>query len=82
MVTTDLDKFDDYLKNKFSDIKTRTLIIWGKNDAMLHFSGAKYLNECIVNSEIKIMEECGHALQLDQPKKTTEHLIDFFNKNF
>ena len=76
-----MDKFDNELKYKFSDIKTRTLILWGKNDPMLHFSGAKYLNDCIVNSEIKVMEDCGHALQLDQPKKTTEHLIDFFNDN-
>jgi hypothetical protein len=28
---------------------------------MLHVSGAKYLNEVIENSQIKIMEECGHG---------------------
>ena len=81
LVTVDLAKFENELKYKFSELKTRTLILWGKHDAMLHVSGANYLKDCIENSHIEIMEECGHALQLDQPKRTSRYLIEFFNAN-
>jgi pimeloyl-ACP methyl ester carboxylesterase len=44
---------------------------------MLHVSGAKFLAENIENSELRIIDDCNHVLHIDQPKKTTKHILDF-----
>lgn len=80
LVTNDLERFEDEMKYKISSIDHPTLIIWGKDDEMLHVSGARFLNENIRNSKLKIIDDCNHVLQLDQPKKTTKYLLDFLKK--
>jgi pimeloyl-ACP methyl ester carboxylesterase len=44
---------------------------------MLHVSGAKLLADSIENSQLKIIENCNHVLQLDEPKKTAKFIVDF-----
>jgi len=46
---------------------------------MLHYSGGKFLSDNIINSKLHIIEDCNHVLQLDQPKKTVEHILNFLN---
>ena len=48
---------------------------------MLHVSGAKLLADNIENSQLKIIENCNHVLQLDQPKKTAKFIVDFVKAN-
>ena len=47
---------------------------------MLHVSGAKFLAENIENSELRIIDDCNHVLHIDQPKKTTKHILDFIKR--
>lgn len=49
---------------------------------MLHHSGGKLLFENIKNSKLHILEECNHVLQLDQPKQTVKHILEFINEQF
>ena len=35
LVTTDKEKFEDYINHKFSSVNTRTLIIWGRDDQVI-----------------------------------------------
>ncbi len=46
---------------------------------MLHYSGGKFLNDNIKNSQLKIIENCNHVLQLDKPRETAQILLEFFN---
>lgn len=81
LVTKDLLNFESELKTKFSELTIKTIVVWGKQDEMLHVSGARFLKEHIANCEIRILDECGHVLQFDQPKKTAQYLIEFLHSN-
>jgi hypothetical protein len=48
---------------------------------MLDVSGAWFLKEHIANSTVVLIEECGHVMQLDQPKLTCQYLLEFYEKN-
>jgi pimeloyl-ACP methyl ester carboxylesterase len=71
------ERFETDLKFKINSIKIPTLIVWGEDDEMLHVSGARLLADNIENSQLKIIENCNHVLQLDQPKKTAKFIMDF-----
>lgn len=71
-------KFETDFKVKIKSIKTKTIIIWGENDEMIHISGAYQLRDLIQNSELKILKNCNHMIHLDQPQKAIKHLLDFF----
>jgi pimeloyl-ACP methyl ester carboxylesterase len=71
-------KFESDFKVKIQLIKTRTIIIWGENDEMIHISGAYQLRDLIQNSELKILKNCNHMIHLDQPQEAIKHLLDFF----
>jgi abhydrolase domain-containing protein 6 len=72
--------FETDFINKISSIQTRTLIIWGREDKMIHISGAKFLYKHLKNSQVKIVEKSNHLLIMDQPKQTTRYVYDFMRK--
>jgi pimeloyl-ACP methyl ester carboxylesterase len=60
--------------------KTKTLIIWGKNDAWIPLDtvGMKF-REDLVNSTISIIPDCGHIPQEERPNETARLISDFTN---
>lgn len=59
-----------HLISKYSEIRIPTLIIWGTNDSALPLSNGEKLHDEILNSELKIIDECGHIPQEEQPEET------------
>ena len=59
-----------YLISKYREIKIPTLIIWGKNDKALPVSNGVKLHNEISNSELKIIDKCGHIPQEEHPEET------------
>lgn len=76
MVVKEFNDFEKYLE-KMKSIKSETLIIWGENDEMLHVSGAQMINEKIKGSKLKIIKNCNHVIQLDNPRIATKALVEF-----
>lgn len=75
---------DDFVnfEKKFElmkEIKKDSIIIWGEDDEMLDVSGAYFLNENIKNSQLKIIKNCNHIIQLDKPRYATKLLVEFIN---
>jgi len=54
-----------------------TLIIWGRRDAAVPVTHAYRARDLIPNSEVRIMERCGHIPQVEQPEEFNELVLDF-----
>jgi pimeloyl-ACP methyl ester carboxylesterase len=65
---------------KLSEIKCPVEIILGQNDLDYYHDIAKILNESIKNSNLDIIDDSGHMVNLEQSEKTN-HIIDDFLQN-
>ena len=69
------------LSDKLHQIEAPTLLIWGRHDTITPpFVGEKF-NELIANSELVIVEECGHAPMMELPGEFNKALRDFLVKH-
>ena len=50
-------------------ISTRTLVVWGAHDRLVHPSSADVFTAAIANAEKTILEDCGHALPRECPDR-------------
>ncbi|XP_044307641.1 monoacylglycerol lipase ABHD6-like [Varanus komodoensis] len=67
------------LHETMSKIRAPTQIIWGKHDKVIDPSGAEILADTIPNSQVHVLEKCGHFIAVDRPKKSTKLLLEFYN---
>ena len=69
------------LGDKLHNIKTPTLLVWGKQDGVTPpFVGEKF-NELLVNSELHFIDKCGHAPMMEHPEEFNNILGQFLDKN-
>ncbi|XP_026579292.1 monoacylglycerol lipase ABHD6 [Pseudonaja textilis] len=71
------DKKRTDLQDNMSKIKAPTQIIWGKQDQVLDVSGADILAKAIPSAQVHILENCGHSIVLERPRKTAKLILDF-----
>ncbi len=64
-----------------SQIKTRTLIIWGEKDDIVPLKAAYIFKEKIPDSELKIFPNVKHSPHKQIPEKLAETIIDFVKRN-
>ena len=57
--------------------KTKTQILWGDEDRILHASGASLLGNAIANAETIVMKKMGHCPMLERPRETAELYLKF-----
>jgi pimeloyl-ACP methyl ester carboxylesterase len=68
------------LGDKLYQIKAPTLLIWGKEDTVTpQFVGEKF-NELIDNSQLFIVEKCGHAPMMERPEIFNKILSEFLDE--
>jgi len=58
-------------------IRCTTLIACGRQDAWASENQHKEMNRLIVNSELAVLEQCGHLATMEKPKKVTQLLFDW-----
>lgn len=46
---------------------------------MVHVSGATVLQEALPNCQVELLENCGHSLTLERPRKAANLLMDFLS---
>ncbi|XP_032657238.1 monoacylglycerol lipase ABHD6 [Chelonoidis abingdonii] len=66
------------LHENMSKIKAPTQIIWGKQDQVLDVSGADILAKSISDCQVHILENCGHSVVVERPRKTAKLILEFF----
>jgi pimeloyl-ACP methyl ester carboxylesterase len=56
------------VSDKVPLVKQKSLIMWGRNDEILEPSTALRFQECLPDSELKWIEDCGHVPHLGKWK--------------
>lgn len=64
------------IKTKVAKIKCNTLVLCGEKDKA-NLESAKSLNKNIKNSELKIIKNAGHEINIDTPKELAETIKVF-----
>jgi abhydrolase domain-containing protein 6 len=62
------------------DNQTKTLILWGDKDRVLHMSGAKKLESVMPNAKIVIMKDVGHVPMVEKPEDSANIFLSFLGK--
>lgn len=60
-----------------SQIKVKTLILWGDKDEVTLLSDAHLMKEKIENSKLEIMEGIGHTPYLENPELLSRKILEF-----
>jgi pimeloyl-ACP methyl ester carboxylesterase len=62
-------------EHRLAGTRVPVSILQGVNDRIFSFEAASHLYELIPNSELIEVEECGHAMVFDQPRRVSDFLI-------
>jgi pimeloyl-ACP methyl ester carboxylesterase len=57
-----------------------TLIIWGKEDEIIPLEHAYTAQERMPDARLKVIEDCGHLPQIENPDAFNEILLDFLEE--
>ena len=68
------------LGDKLHEIKTPTLLIWGQQDEVTPAWVGEKFHELIPESELHLVEKCGHAPMMERPDVFNSILEDFLNR--
>ena len=71
----------DQITERYSEINVPTLIIWGRNDDVVPLKVGQRLHGAISNSELVIIDKCGHIPHEEKPAETIKILRKFLNKH-
>lgn len=65
------------LEDELGNLKTKTLILWGKNDHGTSLDQAVLLFEKIPQAELHIFDQCAHWVQWDQAERFNNLVAEF-----
>ena len=68
------------LGEELSNITQPTLLVWGNNDTITPPFVAREFNKLIPNSELHLIDKCGHAPMMEQPEEFNQILHKFLKK--
>ena len=68
-IRADLSK---QLDQKFTDIRSPTFILWGREDRVINAENAQRYHSLIPHSDYQLLDGIGHLAMLEAPKKSTE----------
>jgi pimeloyl-ACP methyl ester carboxylesterase len=68
---------DRTLNDELNQLKLPTLIVWGRNDKVTPPEVAESFKSQIPNAELRYIDDCGHAPNLEQPATFSKMLQEF-----
>lgn len=54
-------------------------VIWGKEDQVVDVSGATVLQAALPNCQVELLDNCGHSVALERPRKAAKLIMDFLS---
>ena len=69
--------FDPKLQHTLNRVNKPVQIIWGANDALIPLECAQMFHSSIPNSQLNIIDDCGHLPQMEQTDKFIKIVNDF-----
>jgi pimeloyl-ACP methyl ester carboxylesterase len=61
-------------------VKTPTLIVWGKQDAIFPLNCGELYHRTLTNSTLHVIDRCGHSPALEQPEEFLTAVTAFLSK--
>jgi pimeloyl-ACP methyl ester carboxylesterase len=74
-----IPKNSDEIVANLKKITVPTLILWGRQDAVIPLKVGELLDQDLPNSRLEIFEECGHIPQEEKPEETIASISRFMN---
>ncbi len=68
------------LEKRLKEIKTHTLLVWGKNDEVTPSWVGEKFHELLTNSQLYLVDECGHAPMMEKSDEFNEILLQFLSE--
>ena len=63
-------------------ITVPSFLIWGKQDKITPIAVGEEFNRLLPNSELKLVDKCGHAPMMEQPEDFNRYLDEFLSKTY
>ncbi|XP_070696636.1 monoacylglycerol lipase abhd6-B-like [Pempheris klunzingeri] len=60
-------------------IRAPLQVIWGKEDQVVDVSGAAVLQAALPHCQVALLDNCGHTVELEQPRKVARLIVDFLS---
>ncbi|XP_029990970.1 LOW QUALITY PROTEIN: monoacylglycerol lipase ABHD6 [Sphaeramia orbicularis] len=54
-------------------------VIWGQEDQVLDVSGASVLQKALPGCQVALLDNCGHSIALERPRKVAKLIMDFLS---
>lgn len=65
------------IENQLGQINVPTLIIWGEQDALIPVEAGHKMNQLIKDSQLVVIEKCGHVPQEEMPDRVFAEMRQF-----
>jgi pimeloyl-ACP methyl ester carboxylesterase len=78
-VLDSLIRGDDALDNRLDAINRPTLILWGRDDKLIPLSFGERFHQEIANSQLRIIDNCGHMPQIECADEFTAAVLQFLS---
>ena len=59
-------------------INASTLLVWGDSDKIIPTRHSRRAVDLLPDARLKILDNCGHLVQLEAPQRVTQLMIDWF----
>lgn len=73
-------KFTDEIQERFDEVLTPTLILWGKEDTWIPLSQGQALQNKIKHSRLVEVPDSGHLVIEEKPETLLKEIVKFFEK--
>jgi pimeloyl-ACP methyl ester carboxylesterase len=68
---------DHGLGRRLHRIRVPALVVWGRDDALVPVAYAAEFGSRIAGSQVEVLDDCGHVVQVDQPERTWTAISKF-----
>ena len=65
------------LPHYLASVNTPTLVLWGRQDAIVPLECGELYNQALTNSKLAVIDQCGHSPQVEKPQEFLSQVNGF-----
>ncbi len=69
--------FNQGLPHLLGGVAAPALVVWGKEDKLVPLNCGQRYVAALANAELKVLEECGHFVEMEKPHELATLVSDF-----
>jgi pimeloyl-ACP methyl ester carboxylesterase len=73
------EAYTDEIEGRYPTIDVPTFVVWGRDDSWIPVDRAHRLRDLIPEARLRVIEDAGHLIQLDQPEALTATLSSWLS---